>query len=87
MCWSRVAGFGHDADGLLLAKLADQLMIGGHLALGAVVVPSLQPAQPSVAERGYMALDGGPTDSDESRPTVGACRLVLQSKYEHVFCN
>ena len=60
---------------------------GGHLALGAIGVPSPQPVQPSVAKRGDVPLDGGPPDPDDLGRLLACDPVVQQPKHEHPFTN
>ena len=60
-----VAGLGDGVDRSLLEGLTDQLAIGGHLALGTMVVARPEAFQAPRAKGGDVPMDGGPTDADD----------------------
>jgi hypothetical protein len=59
------ARFGHGAGWSFLEGLADQLAIGGHFAFRVIDLPSPKSVQPLLPERDHVALNRGPTHTDD----------------------
>ncbi len=79
-----LAGLGHGADGLFLERLADQVAISGHLADRAIRVPLPQTLQTALSKRGYVPLNGGPTDSDDLGRVLARDSVMQQPANKHL---